>query len=125
MGVQRQESEHDEKKPAPAPAPAPGPVQPVPPSPASKYFEAKHGFANYYFNREAQKRLMDAFHKHGDFSDLKGEWTLKAAGEADNRETNLELNIKDAGDKTLVHLKILGLDYDLEPLATKLQSSDQ
>jgi S1-C subfamily serine protease len=123
MGVQRQELPDDDKKPAPGPAPAP--VQPLPPSPANKYFEAKQGFANYYFNREAQKRLMDAFVKHGDFSKLKGEWTITAAGEADNRETNLEVSIKDSGDKTIVHMKILGLDYDLEPLAVKLQKSDQ
>ena len=58
-----------------------------------------------------------------DFGGLKGEWTIKATGEADNRETNLEVGIKDVGDKTLVHMKILGLEYDLEPLA--LKQSDQ
>src|SRR5262249_8226485 len=97
MGVQRQEIQDDDKKPAPGPAP--GPVQPGPPSPAAKYFEAKPGFANYYFNREAQKRLMDAFAKNGDFSSLKGEWTITALGEADGRETKLEASIKDVGDK--------------------------
>src|SRR5262245_41964808 len=112
MGVQRQEIPDDDKKPAPPPPP---PVQPLPPSPASKYFESKPGFANYYFNREAQKRLLAAFAKHGDFSGLKGEWTIKGTGEADNRDTNFEVTIKEERAETLVHMKVLGLDYDLKP----------
>ncbi|HKB40795.1 MAG TPA: trypsin-like peptidase domain-containing protein [Gemmataceae bacterium] len=122
MGVQRQEIPDDDKKPAPPPTP---PVQPLPPSPASKYFESKPGFANYYFNREAQKRLLAAFAKHGDFSGLKGEWTIKGTGEADNRETTLEVNMKEEGTETLVHLKVLGLDYDLKPLKVDIAATDQ
>ncbi len=100
MGVQRQEIEDDDKKPTPPPTP---PVQPLP----------------------AQKRLLAAFAKHGDFSGLKGEWTIKASGEADNRDTNLEVNIKEERAETQVHLKVLGLDYDLKPLDREIAKADQ
>ena len=38
-----------------------------------KYFEAKDGFANYYFNKKEKDRLWGAFQKHGDFTGLKGD----------------------------------------------------
>src|SRR5207248_1842489 len=110
MGVQRQEIEDPDKKPPtpPAPAPRPAPV-PAKPSPASKFFEAKAGFANHYFNKLERQKLWDDFVKQqGDFSALKGEWTVTAKGEADNRPSSLELDVKDTRDKTLVHLKMLG-----------------
>jgi hypothetical protein len=50
------------------------------PSPAAKFFEAKKGFANYYFNRQARDRLLANFRKHGDFSSLKGKWTIVGEG---------------------------------------------
>ena len=47
------------------------------PSPASKFFVAKAGFANYYFNQQERDELMKAFAKHGDFSKVGGSWTLE------------------------------------------------
>src|SRR5262249_48124305 len=41
------------------------------------------------------------------------------------RETKLEASIKDVGEKTQVHLQLLGLDYELEPLKTNIQKTDQ
>ena len=121
MGVQRQELDGSDK---PKPPP-PGPRPVVKPSPVSKFFEAKAGFANLYFNKVERKRLMEAFVRHGDFSSLKGEWTIKARGEADNRPTTMEVNVKDAAGKATVKLRILGVDYDLEPLELKTKKADQ
>src|SRR5262249_30202553 len=70
MGVQR--GVLDDKPPAPRPGPRPRPVPIGPATPASKLYKAKEGFANYYFNEQAQKRLLDAFVKHGDFSKATG-----------------------------------------------------
>ena len=73
MGVQR--GEIDDGKPRPVqPGPQPKPP-PVPDSPASKFFEAKPGFANYYFNKLERDRLWTAFQKHGNFEKAKGAWT--------------------------------------------------
>src|SRR5204862_542825 len=85
MGVQRQEIPDDKNPmPTPGPAPRPGP-RPAPgkPSPAAKFFEAKAGFANHYFNKQEKERLWKAFTKHGDFSTFKGKWEIKALGEVD------------------------------------------
>ncbi len=134
MGVQRMILDDDgEERPQPTPAPRPPgrpgrppmpPTPPAAPSPVQKYFEAKPGFANWYFNKQEQKRLWDGFLKHGDFSALKGEWNIRAAGEADNRETTLDVSIREEGAKTKVTLKVLGLDYDLEPLNVDVNERD-
>jgi hypothetical protein len=119
MGVQRQELTDDmNPMPKPNPMPQPRPMQPTKPSPVAKYFQAKTGFANFYFNKQEKDRLWAAFQKHGDLSGFKGEWTVKAVGEADKRTTKLEVSIKDVGDKTPCTMNILGLDYSLEPLET-------
>jgi S1-C subfamily serine protease len=56
------------------------PVPTGPPSPAAKFYKAKEGFANYYFNEIAQKRLLDEFVKNGDFSKLNSDWTINLGG---------------------------------------------
>jgi serine protease Do len=77
MGIQPKNLGLGEEKPAPKAPPAP--ITPKgPPSPASKFYEPKPGFANFYYNRLERDRLLMAFKKHGDFSDLAGEWTLDA-----------------------------------------------
>ena len=38
--------------------------------PAAKFYEAKPGFANYYFNKQERDRLLAGFQKHGDFARL-------------------------------------------------------
>jgi S1-C subfamily serine protease len=66
------------------PRPRPGPPRPQPPprySPASQLFEARPGFANYYFNKLERDRLLGAFRKHGDFSTLLADWNFEADNE--------------------------------------------
>jgi S1-C subfamily serine protease len=79
MQLQRTPEPEDGSKPRPRPRP--GPPRPQPPprtSAASKFFEAKPGFANYYFNKQEQNRVLTAFHQHGDFSHLLGDWLIQA-----------------------------------------------
>ncbi len=88
MGVQREElggqpgapPPQPGPRPRPGPGPGPGPTAPAGPSPASKLYEAKAGFANFYFNKLEQQRLLAAFHKHGDFSKATGDWGIRTTG---------------------------------------------
>jgi serine protease Do len=79
MGVQRGViNENGRPSPPPMP-PSKGPRPPVPagpPSPAAKFYKEKEGFVNYYFNEEAQKRVLADLARLGDFSKLTGDWKL-------------------------------------------------
>jgi serine protease Do len=48
-------------------------------SPVAKYFIAKDGYANYYFNREQTAALLKKVKKQGDFAKLTGKWELDGA----------------------------------------------
>src|SRR5262245_47456904 len=106
----------------PGPRPTPRPPSNDPPSPALKLYKAKKGFANYYFNEEAQKKLTAAFTRHGDFTALKGTWTLE--GDLDRKGTKTPFKIElseipgeeGQGAKSIVKLNFGGLDYTIEPL---------
>jgi S1-C subfamily serine protease len=133
MGIIRQEISD---KPEGAPPPGPGgprPAQrPIPNTPATKLYEAKPGFANYYFNKLEQKRLLEQFRKQGDFGKLTGDWFIRArgllyAGDTKGKRILAEMTVKDKGAKDgkndLVVGIIDGLDYKLEPLNDKEQTS--
>jgi serine protease Do len=106
----------------PGPRPTPRPSTNDPPSPALKFYKAKKGFANYYFNEEAQKKLTAAFARHGDFTTLRGTWTLE--GDLDRKGTKTAFKIElseipgeeGQGAKSIVKLNLGGLDYTIEPL---------
>jgi S1-C subfamily serine protease len=138
MGVQRQElagqngQPRPQPRPQPGPRPAPGPRPPqprqpaVPNSPALKLYEAKTGFANYYFNRMERDRLLKAFHKHGDFSKASGDWGVRTTGtlyagagpRGKRVVADFRIQIKGARDKQndLIQAIVDGLDFSLEPL---------
>jgi serine protease Do len=74
------EPQPDDKEPD-RPRPIPGPPQPGPPQPGApghekrpmpeivkQHFEARPGYANYYFNRQAQERIWRGLLSHGDFT---------------------------------------------------------
>jgi serine protease Do len=87
-----QEPEKEQRKPGEKPEPkrirlpVPGPrrppgtpaVQPRPPMPevVKKHFEAKRGYANYYFNKLNRDRVWKTWTARGDFSALDGTWTI-------------------------------------------------
>jgi S1-C subfamily serine protease len=128
MGVQRQElgGQPGAQPPQPGPRPRPGPATPTKPSPASKFYEAKDGFANYYFNKQEQQRLLTAFHKHGDFSKATGDWGLRTTGllfagvGPRGKRVVADFTIKNKGahdgEGDLVQAIVDGLDFSLEPL---------
>jgi S1-C subfamily serine protease len=140
MGVQRQALEEDGEKPAeppprPVPVPPPGeprprpgeprprPRPPDPESPATKLFEAKRGFANYYFNKLERDRLLGAFRIQGDFTGLGGDWTIDAEFETrQQKKSDAQFSIVEEKDKdgkntrTVVRLTLAGVKYDLDPL---------
>jgi serine protease Do len=131
MGVQRQElpqqgQPQPQPQPGPRPRPGQGPRPPIPNSPATKLFEAKNGFANYYFNKLEQERLLKAFHKHGDFSKASGDWGLRTTGTLyagvgpRGKRGVADFTIKSKGAKDgqndIIQAIVDGLDYTLEPL---------
>ncbi|GIW80368.1 MAG: hypothetical protein KatS3mg105_2175 [Gemmatales bacterium] len=71
----------------------PGRRPPTPPtsSPAAKLYEPRPGFANYYFNKLEQERLLTAFRKHGDFAGLIGTWTMRGQADARARKSDLKI----------------------------------
>ena len=81
------------KKPKPEPGdkPKPGPKLPLPklipgkaesamPDEVKKIYEARPGYMNYYFNRIAQERIWKGMIARGDFTGLKGTWSLVTEG---------------------------------------------
>jgi S1-C subfamily serine protease len=121
MGLQRQELD-DEGRPKP---PAPSgrqPTTPPKPSPAAKFYEAKPGFANYYFNRQERDRLWSAFQKHGDFTTRTGAWGIDAELTRAGKKVPIRAAITDEVDpggkaaRTVVLLSLPGGTVRLDPL---------
>jgi S1-C subfamily serine protease len=117
MGIQRQELESSGPRPAAArPMPASGP--------AAKFFTRKAGFANYYFNLQAQRAQLAGFKKSGDFTGLTGNWLLECTGilhtAARGKNIKAAFTILERGAADGKSVKVLadvdGLDYTLEPL---------
>lgn len=132
MGVQRTDlaTGRPPETPAPGPGRRPGrgpATKPPVNSPATKLYEAKPGFANYYFNKLERDRLLAAFKKLGDFASVQGDWTLRATGTVKGKRAVAQLNIRDHGapDKKgdLVVAIIDGIDYTLEPLKADQESA--
>jgi S1-C subfamily serine protease len=120
MGVQRKElpdnnapkDQPDPKQPQPKGKGAPGPQ-----GPGAKLYEAKAGFANYYFNKEEKKRILAAFKKNGDFSADKGMWTIDGTVKLLKANTGSPFTMEiDDQDKGKVTLKIGAFPEELVPL---------
>lgn len=88
----------------------PAPKQPAkgPEGDGAKFYKAKRGFANFYFNEQAQKRVMDGFTKVGDFSKLTGEWTIEGNRVKDGRQDDMKIQ--------LIEEKVVGSDKDTRPV---------
>jgi serine protease Do len=129
MGVQRGViNENGRPSPPPMP-PSKGPRPPVPagpPSPAAKFYKEKEGFVNYYFNEEAQKRVLADLARLGDFSKLTGDWKLDMNVRLLDRgtpvATRASFTISETsgteGKLPKITAEINELPYTLEPLKT-------
>jgi hypothetical protein len=141
MGVQRKvigddglPSGEDPDVPMPRPK-MPGPKEPGQPpkveamkkqpavGPGAKFYEAKEGFANYYFNRKEKERLLAGFHKSsGDFKKEAGAWSIEGSVRLKKlrTESNARFDLKDEktdeGVLPVVQLKIDNFPYKVEPL---------
>jgi S1-C subfamily serine protease len=125
MGIQRQELEQPKQDPQPGdpPMPMPMPVQPE----KHAMYEAKKGFANFYFNKVEKDRLVKEFRaKLGDFSTLTGEWEIKTDGTVKDKRTTAEFAIIEKGSadgkNDVVKATIDGLLYNIAPLETNVSS---
>jgi S1-C subfamily serine protease len=113
----------------PGPGPIPGPGTAPPPPALAKMFEAKLGFANYYFNKLQRDRLLGEIAKFsGDFRTAQGTWRMRAGGTlyAENprgKPVAADIAIKYKGAKDaqndLIQGVVDGIDYTLEPLSDK------
>ena len=65
-------------------------------SPANKLYQAKPGFANYHFNREAQQSLKRAVIARGDFAPEQGTWVVSGTLELADRKGKATVRFGDS-----------------------------
>jgi S1-C subfamily serine protease len=93
------------KIPVPMPHGMPA-AKPMPPH-VAKFYKARSGYANYYFNELNRDRVWKAFVKHGDFKLSTGNWEL--SGKLDD-DSPIEINL---GNKKTT-AKIDGVDLTVD-----------
>jgi serine protease Do len=118
MGAIKQELPAEEQKDPKAPQ---QPQQPkaVASGPAAKFYEAKPGFANYYFNKLERDKLLAAVVKeHGDLSPLKVvDWSLSLKGTVTGRkDTSSTIDILENDKKPMVKANIDRVEDEVELL---------
>lgn len=111
----------DDQQPQPKPKPAPRKPGEKPSGEAAKLYEAKRGFANFYFNRQERDRLLASFKKHGDFTGLSGEWAMDCELEVKKKKSPAQLTITEekgnSGARPVVRFTVDSVKLDdLEPL---------
>ena len=153
MGMQRKTLNADDglppeddpdvpKQPMPKPKPAPKdkdgkplpkviPMMPkaMPFGEGAKMYEAKEGFANFYFNKMEKNRLLAAFSKTGDFSSLAGAWTIEGVVRLKKLRTESPAKLElieekdEKGSQPLSRLSIDSFSYQVLPLKPFQESS--
>ena len=103
----------DPERPPPGPD-APQPRLPLPkraspkkvkmPAVVAKHFEAKSGYANYYFNRLHQRRIADALTPYREGLPASGDWQLEGTFATENVQGPFRLELfKDRGIAEFPH----------------------
>jgi S1-C subfamily serine protease len=131
MGVIRKEINDPSKPNGPGPQPIVA-APPPPPAAVAKMYEAKPGFANFYFNKQERDRLLKTFAStSGNFKGLTGAWTIKGEGKVKDAASTVEFKISEEKDKdgkveTTVRYGKGGVDnlYVLQPLKTGLSQEE-
>ncbi len=116
----------------PQPGPRPGGPPPNPGadkarlSPAAKMVEVKKGYANFYFNVQAQDELLAEIKKNlGDFSKLTGDWTLDGNVQLADRGGNVKLTwIDDKSGTTEVKMSRDGIEDAVKPLGENIGQAE-
>jgi S1-C subfamily serine protease len=75
------------------------PMAPINPE-LAKLYQKKPGFANYYFNKLEQDRLLGQFGAHGNFSTLTTGWELEGQSDVQGRKGTFKITIGDEDDRT-------------------------
>jgi S1-C subfamily serine protease len=75
-GERPKQLEPKEKEPKDSEPKKPDAEKSGPPEEYAKLYEERLGYANYYFNRQAQERLVSGLRKWGDFSAARGPWRI-------------------------------------------------
>lgn len=130
QGVLPKEQSNEEEAPGRPRPPMPRPEPPpIPDGPAKKMYVQRKGFANYYYNELHQKRLWEAFRKHGDFSAFKGAWTIEGDLELASRKTTFRLAVREEKVGSEIHpvvrLATDVTDYLLDPLKQDLTTAER
>ena len=118
MGMQRKEVDAPPPPVVDPKQPKIIPIKQGPQGPAGKYYEAKAGFANYYFNKQEKTRVFTSFKKISDLSASAGTWNF----EGDVRllkartESKFSVEIKEEGNRPKVAIKIGAFPDTLDPL---------
>lgn len=123
----------EQKKGQPQPQPEPK-ITPKkdagPQGEGAKFYKAQKGFANYYFNEQAQKRVRDGFAKHGDFSKYTGDWVLDGTYEKEGRTGEMQIKIVEEkvvgspkDSRTVIHGRF-NTEEKLEPLKSGQDDKD-
>jgi serine protease Do len=85
-------------QPRPPQVPQMGPPKLPMPEVVKKVFEEKHGFANFYFNKQEQDRVLKLWRPPGDAKGTRGEWSfvgrLQSGKEVRFRIGDKEVEIK-------------------------------
>jgi S1-C subfamily serine protease len=114
------QQKQDETKPRP-PQPGAPPARPPASSPATKLYEAKPGFANYYFNKIERDRLLAASRVPSDFHDAAGEWSATGRMELKNGPAAFQVTMREGlagSSRTTISLKLGPNQFELDPLKT-------
>jgi hypothetical protein len=112
-------------QPQPQPQPGPPPAAGKATSPANKLYQAKKGFANFYFNIVETKALVERFQKtQGDFTSLTGPWKLEGKIALSDRDGDIILTWQEDNDNaTEVKLVRGQVEDSVKPLAVKGESA--
>ncbi len=94
-------------------------------SPAKKLYEAKAGFANYYFNRQMQDQLRAATRAACDFAPQAGAWTMAGTIELADRRGDVKVTWADAADG-LAEVKLTrnGIEDAVRPLKSGVPAGE-
>src|SRR5260370_24738853 len=94
---------------------------PQAPGRGAKFYEARPGYANYFFNRQERDRLLSAFLKHGDFGKVAGNWNIEVhvrvlrVNLPDKFKIQISEEKDGAGSTTVVKGTIGAAPYALDP----------
>jgi S1-C subfamily serine protease len=129
MGVQRKVIE-DPSQPK-GPGPKKGPPKINQNSPAAKYYIAKEGFANYYFNKQLQDELLTHVKNTSDFAKLGGRWEIEGTLKFYKLNSSSPFKAELAEEKNkvgsvepVVRLKVEGINLPYELFPNNINQKD-